>query len=111
MVEALTTNDHLTLNFPAAPVDSQQTVVAQTSNYKAEVNMHRTFEGKVGVRTTNGVAGVKDPHRDDPSGRGRDRKLDVRCLRSFCEGQATWDSEHMGAVTVRTTNAAAVLRL
>lgn len=73
--------------------------------------MHRTFEGKVNVRTTNGIASIKDPRGDDPSGRDRNRKLDIRCLRSSCEGEATWDSEHMGGVSVRTTNAAAVLRL
>ena len=96
-----------------APTDSEYTLTAsaRTSNARAEVAMHETFEGACDLRTTTaGAPAVRE--RDgvpDPSGPGRRRVSDDVVLEreGRVSGSVWWSSENRkrSRVSVWTSNA------
>ncbi|KAI1788344.1 hypothetical protein LXA43DRAFT_1097445 [Ganoderma leucocontextum] len=107
-VTTQTSNGAIDLEFVDAPVDHALTASARTSNGRAEVTMHETFEGSFDLWTTN--AGTPTVHaRDvrDPAGRGRKRGYLVHAnRRNSVRGNVWWGEENKerGSVSVWTTN-------
>ena len=103
-------NSAIDLAFVDAPVDHVLTASARTSNGRAEVAVHETFEGAFDLSTTN--AGTPTVHaRDgrDPAGHGRKRGHAVRVgpsRRKEVHGNVWWGEENKerGSVSVGTSN-------
>ncbi|EKM53643.1 uncharacterized protein PHACADRAFT_260108 [Phanerochaete carnosa HHB-10118-sp] len=111
-VEANTSNVRLSLDFPTAPVDSKLNLLARTSNAKAHVRLHPTYEGRFSLRTSNQVAFVDNRPITDPSGKNRSRSIALYNNKwAYAHGLAVWDGEYMGNVDVKTSNAPAELYL
>jgi len=78
--------------------------------------MHQAFEGAFGASTSNSHASVERLDKEDPSGKGRRRVVDLTRNRfgSQVSGNVYWqDGSHRGSgfVKVSTSNGAAKLTL
>ncbi|TBU46675.1 hypothetical protein BD309DRAFT_596842 [Dichomitus squalens] len=107
-VTAQTSNAHLELEFVDAPVDHVLTASARTSNGRADVALHETYEGSFEVHTSNaGRPIVRSRDVEDPAGRGRKRGVQVQTIRnSAARGKVWWEQENRdrGRVSVSTSN-------
>lgn len=110
-VTANTSNARLALDFPSAPLDSVLKVAGSTTNAKARVQLHPTWEGRFDVRTSGYVVSVDDRHVEDPSGKGRTRDFQWFGKWEHMQGLATWDGQYIGTVDLRTSNAPVELSL
>ncbi|KIP08995.1 hypothetical protein PHLGIDRAFT_126598 [Phlebiopsis gigantea 11061_1 CR5-6] len=104
-IEANTSNARLALDFPTAPVDSVVNVLARTSNMKATINMHPTWEGEFQVTTSNEMVAVYNSHPADPSGKGREKRVTAVGSWQKSEGVVLWDGTYMGSLRLHTSNA------
>jgi len=92
------------------PVDSVLNLDAVSTNSPVHAALHRAYEGRFVIATTNGGA-VLDRLRDfeDPSGQGRKRSPTKRSVgRSRILGKFEWvqssDYNRVGSVNMATTN-------
>lgn len=100
-ITAHTSNGHLTLTHPVAPVDSRLLVDARTSNGHAELQLHPTFEGSYESITSNSITRYTMPTNPiDPSGRGR------KPLRDWVNRTLWWGEvkERGGSALLKTSN-------
>lgn len=110
-VEANTSNARLTLDFPVAPIDSVLNIQGGTSNAKALVKLHPTWEGTFGLRTTNRMTHVDNPVRYDPTGQGRERQVAWFGEYERSDGLATWSGKYTGNINLQSSNEVVELRL
>ena len=114
-----TCNGQLNVDFPAAPPYSLLTFSGATSNGKAVVSLHPAYEGSFFVQTSNSKPVVNhDETVTDPSGRNRERSLNIKPLKKLIVGDVYWKDETeqgewkpTGAVSVRSSNADVELNL
>lgn len=116
-VTGKTSNSPLNIAFLDAPLDSKLVHRASTSNSPAEVSLHPTFEGQFYLHSSLFGAVVHErPGVEDPSGKGRERRVRYRTIRGpRAEGSVTWgddvDEEKLGNVEVGSSNARVTLNL
>ncbi|KAF9460719.1 hypothetical protein BDZ94DRAFT_1169062, partial [Collybia nuda] len=110
---ASTTNAPLRLNFPASPVNSSLKLSATTSNSPASISLHPSYEGSFQLSTTQFLPELLRRDVEDPSGKGRERKVSVDYVnRRSLKGSVSWsDNEGPGSITLRSTNAHVSLEL
>ncbi|KAJ7347586.1 hypothetical protein DFH08DRAFT_779756 [Mycena albidolilacea] len=113
VVTGTTSNGPLAIAVPGSPADSTLSLTARTSNKPADVRLHGAYQGAFGVSTSNFKPEVK---RVDEEGDGRHVEYEgVGGGRRGGHGAIKgWVYEkdrnrELGNVTVRTSNAAAVL--
>ncbi|KAG9017824.1 hypothetical protein FRB95_011312 [Tulasnella sp. JGI-2019a] len=106
-----TSNNHLDITIPAAPLDSHLTYTGTTSNSPSRLVLPPAFEGKILSRTSNAKS---EFHFDsssskDPSGQGRSRRFaNEKILRGTFEVETWWgdDRDHteFGEAQIHTSN-------
>jgi hypothetical protein len=111
-----TENAALDVTFKDAPVDSLLTHTASTSNARAHVSLHPTYEGYFTLSSNSAWINpvVKENEVEDPAGRGRSRSVHFRNVRGFVDGDVAWVSStpgRKGTVDVKTSNARITLDL
>ena len=127
-VTASTSNGPLSVSFPAQPTNSTLKLRATSKNALANVNLHRAFEGRFTVQTTNGRPIVEgDENAEAPDGdRKKRRDLRTAVYQDRTVGSVGWvgveektpeeeeeerrRSKGRGDVEVVTTNAPAMLK-
>ena len=108
-VGAHTTNSPIEVVYDDSPVDSLLTFNAVSTNSPVRAVLHRAYEGRFTLSTTNAGAFL-DRLRDveDPSGQGRGRGLTARDERNHISGRVEWvpsnDYNQAGSVNLATTN-------
>jgi len=106
---AHTTNSPIEVVYDDSPVDSFLEFKAVSTNSPVRAVLHRAYEGKFALSTTNAGA-VLNHLRDveDPSGQGRERSVTKRSVRSYISGSVEWvpssDYTQAGSVNLATTN-------
>ncbi|CAL1712286.1 unnamed protein product [Somion occarium] len=117
-VKASTTNSHIDVTYPSAPVDSRLAFIGHSSNAPVRAKLHPTYEGSFSLRTSSFEKPTvqHDSHAPDPAGRGRTRTVNVhRMGRGITEGDVKWTGNEnraeLGTVQLSTTNAAVRLTL
>ncbi|PFH47474.1 hypothetical protein AMATHDRAFT_67678 [Amanita thiersii Skay4041] len=111
-VVASSSNSPLRLHFLDAPLNSKLALTARTSNSPAQVTLHPTYEGGFQVSTSNmrpnafARSGI-----EDPSGRGRQRDVQISRSWSQVTGSVSWSDEgrSRGRVVLSTSNSPASL--
>ena len=107
-VTTQTSNALLQLEFVDAPVNHVLTADARTTNGRADVTLHETYEGSFELHTSNaGKPLVHSRGVQDPAGQGRKRGLQVETVRNNAvRGNVWWDQENRsrGRVSVSTSN-------
>ncbi|KAG9017823.1 hypothetical protein FRB93_004634 [Tulasnella sp. JGI-2019a] len=102
LIMPMTSNNHLDITIPAAPLDSRLTFTGATSNAPARLTLPPTFEGKILSGTSNAKP---EFHYDsssskDPSGQGRARRFANEKVEKgvFFEVGTWWgdDQDHTG---------------
>jgi hypothetical protein len=115
-VIARTSNSPLSLVFPDSPADHTLKLAAHTSNGRADVRLHSSFEGAFHAKTSSSSASVSvNDAAEDPKGKGRKRAVSMRQdkYRRDVSGNVTWgerDAES-GKVDVTTSSAPVFLSL
>jgi hypothetical protein len=119
-VDTTTTNSALDVTFVDAPLDSVLQHHARTTNSRATVTLHETFEGDLEATTSNYFkADLKFLPAADPSGKGRKRATMVQSNRNHLTANTKWlETENpdygrktAGGVVVSTTNSPITLNL
>ncbi|EMD33274.1 hypothetical protein CERSUDRAFT_87591 [Gelatoporia subvermispora B] len=114
-VDAKASNGPLKLQVPELPLDSTLNLTASTSNMPVTVALSPAYEGEFTLRTSNMSPSVKRNDRtEDPSGRGRRRRMYATQVRGTISGEALWGDvrrEGLGNVKVQSTNREVVLDL
>ncbi|KAI0067598.1 hypothetical protein BV25DRAFT_1794551 [Artomyces pyxidatus] len=117
-VAARSTNSPVEVVTVDSPADSILHLAISTTNSPVRATLHPAYEGTFVLSTTNFIPIVKqDEGVEDPTGRGRERNVQVKSVRNrVLNGEVTWiPSEHeggtAGSVSLRTTNSPAVLTL
>jgi hypothetical protein len=113
-IDAATVRGRIDLQFPSAPVDSVLVLKAETVLAHIDVRLHPTFQGAFALETVHAPVKLDDSSdAEDPAGEGRKRvvKLDYDTKGSV-KGETWWgDGKPLGAVSLKTTLAPAVLHL
>ncbi|KAI0305350.1 hypothetical protein B0F90DRAFT_1815577 [Multifurca ochricompacta] len=97
VVSAQTSNSPLDVKFSDHAADATLKLDARTSNSPAKVHLHPSFEGTFKLRTSIfGVNVNPDVKVEDPAGRGRKRRVNVKTIgrgARIVHGDAAWVSE------------------
>lgn len=111
-MQAKTAIGGVTLNFPHAPVDSKLELVAHTALAPVDVKVHKSYEGGFSVSTSMARSAVTHERVRDPSGQGRERKVEFeRQTPGSIQGSVSWGGKTKGFVDLSTTMSSAVLKL
>ncbi|ETW74815.1 hypothetical protein HETIRDRAFT_482614 [Heterobasidion irregulare TC 32-1] len=117
-VDATTSNSPLTITNNVSPPDSILRLSAETSNSPAHVLLASAYEGTFSVGTSLFSPVVdRNTRKEDPSGRGRERSVNVRNVRGgVVEGAVSWEPSELprggaGEVSLRTSNSPVTLIL
>ncbi|KZT03914.1 uncharacterized protein LAESUDRAFT_728604 [Laetiporus sulphureus 93-53] len=115
-VSSETSNGPLSLTFPFSASSSRLDAIARTSNAHISATVNPAYEGSFEVRTSNAKPAVfYDGRVEDPSGRGRRRYMTESQVGKTMVGEVSWgrpeSGVHVGSVSLRTSNAPAVLSL
>jgi hypothetical protein len=119
-VDTTTTNAALDVTFVDAPLDSVLQHHARTTNSRATVTLHETYEGDLEATTSSYFkADLNFLPGADPSGKGRRRVTMTQSNRNHLTANTKWmDAENpdysrktAGAVVVSTTNSPITLNL
>ncbi|TCD69407.1 hypothetical protein EIP91_007754 [Steccherinum ochraceum] len=115
-VNAKTTNDPLSLQFPISPSYAHLDIDAATTNSPASVSVNTRYEGAFHLHTSrsSGMVMHYDDDAEDPEGLGRVRYVDVKQRSSGdMEGTMSWGRKEkvdkLGDVDIRTTHAQVML--
>ncbi len=110
-VDTQTSNGRLDINFKDAPVLSQLIFKGRTNNAYASAELHETYEGSYSLSTSRSekIALVVDDRKNDPTGKGRKRRVTRRVSkRGHVDGNVVWDEvggkRSLGFVELTTTN-------
>ncbi|KAK7690183.1 hypothetical protein QCA50_006834 [Cerrena zonata] len=110
-VKTSTSNSHVNVVFPSAPVDSKLDLIAHSSNGPVWAKLHPTFDGSFSAYTSSFAQPTLqyDRNTEDPAGRDRQRDVTVhRQGRGVIEGEVHWSGgqvETSGKVQLQTSNA------
>lgn len=119
-VETTTSNVGLDVAFVDAPLNSSLQHYARTTNGKAAVALHETYEGDFEATTSSYFkADLNFLPAADPSGKGRKRATIVQSQRNHFSGNTKWvDTKNPdygrktgSSVVVSTSNSPIVLKL
>ena len=117
-VDATTSNSPLTITNNVSPPDSILHLSAGTSNSPAHVLLAPAYEGTFSVGTSLFSPVVdRSTRKEDPSGRGKERSVNVRNVRGgIVEGAVSWEPSELprggaGEVSLRTSNSPVTLIL
>jgi hypothetical protein len=109
-VHARTTNAPITIVYDDSPVDSVLKFDASSTNSPIHAFLHDAYEGQFSLWTTNSKV-ILDNSRDveDPSGRGRKRRLLTHSVnKQNVRGEVLWSPSRRdgraGLVDIKTTN-------
>ncbi|KAF8802647.1 hypothetical protein BYT27DRAFT_7172708 [Phlegmacium glaucopus] len=116
---AVTSNGRLDVDFPAAPPYSLLTFGGTTSNARAVVSLNPAYEGSFILSTSLSTPLInQDRSVIDPSGRNRERSLNIRKAGRVISGEVFWDDatedsnlKPAGLVSIRSSNARVELDL
>ncbi|KAJ6451226.1 hypothetical protein C8R47DRAFT_1170281 [Mycena vitilis] len=103
-ISANTVNSPLGVTVLAAPIDAIIALSSSNSQGQASVSLPTTYEGAFSAFTTNGNVDVflADPQAKDPTGKGRDRRIDWgEKERLQKTGRVGWSDEGRGRGTVQ----------
>ena len=105
-IVASTKNAKVNITFPTAPVDSTLMLTTSTSNAASEIHLHPTYEGGILISTSNGEARVEIGNEKDPSGEGRERRMDWESVwKSLVVGWVGWgEKKKRGDLAAHTSN-------
>ncbi|EMD33253.1 hypothetical protein CERSUDRAFT_87564 [Gelatoporia subvermispora B] len=115
-IDARTSNAHLSLAVPSAPVSHVLTLTARTSNARTSASLPSSWEGDFRLQTSLYTPTV-NAHTEvpDPSGQDRRRSVAVHTVRKgTVDGRAAWvptEERKTGVVNMRTSNAQLTLGL
>ncbi|KAJ6578912.1 hypothetical protein DFH09DRAFT_349821 [Mycena vulgaris] len=119
-LKATTSNGRLTTRITSAPLDSVLTLEARTSNSQASVALPVTYEGSLGLYTSNSAANIQrvDSHEKDPACKAKtDCKSRTRVIETTlvtkgrAEGSVYWERKNSkrGNVTLKSSNGAVAI--
>jgi len=114
-VTTRTSNAHVQLSFPNAPIDSALNLHSRTSNSKSEIYLHPTYEGAFELTTSNSDSIVRDDDDlQDPKGEARKHYVDIKTFskkssRGFIRWGPAPGGENRGEVVSSTSNSRNIL--
>ncbi|KAH8827853.1 hypothetical protein DL96DRAFT_1709174 [Flagelloscypha sp. PMI_526] len=111
-IHSRTSNSKTALDIKTAPVDSTMNIISHTSNSLNEVSVPSAFEGNYVLETSNAIPEIKVSEKEDPSGRGRERKIDQKYIsRGHAFGTIGWSDEGKtrGNLHIKSSNAKVIL--
>ena len=113
----VTSNGGIAVGFKEAPIGNALSLSTTTSNAGVHLDLHPTYEGNVNaIFGSNGgiKIDVKEPKPTDPTGRGRERIVDIkRVLAGIATGSIAWgmDSQKRGELVMKSSNGLCTLRV
>ncbi|KAH8092481.1 hypothetical protein BXZ70DRAFT_1010799 [Cristinia sonorae] len=109
-VNADTSNSHIDISYPTAPVDSILNFTAHNSNAPVTTKLHETFQGKLDLSTDrySSATLVTKSGVEDPAGRGRKRSIRlIHYSKGSTKAAVSWGDEkpenEVGSVNLSTT--------
>ena len=117
MLNFITSNGGIAVDFKEAPIGNALSLSTTTSNAGVDLTLHPTYEGKVSaIVGRNGRAKIdtKEPKAKDPTGRGRERIVEIEQVRAgIMTGTIAWgmDSQKRGDLVMTSSNGVCTLHI
>jgi hypothetical protein len=113
----ITSNGGIAIDFKEAPIGNALSLSTTTSNASVDLDLHPTYEGKVSaIFGRNGGIKIdgKEPKTKDPTGRGRERIVEIRRVwTGIVTGTIAWDmnNQKRGELVMTSSNGVCALRI